>query len=69
LESISKSLVATNGTRDAVWKLARPYQQTGIKFIEKANYKVLVADDMGLGKTIQAILAVRYAPAKTTSNQ
>jgi SNF2 family DNA or RNA helicase len=32
----------------------RPYQVDGVKFIEQANARVLVADEQGLGKTWQA---------------
>jgi SNF2 family DNA or RNA helicase len=31
----------------------RPYQVDGVKFLEEANGRALLADDMGLGKTIQ----------------
>jgi SNF2 family DNA or RNA helicase len=32
-----------------------PYQYKGIKFVENANFRAIIADDMGVGKTIQFI--------------
>src|SRR5206468_7116652 len=32
----------------------RPYQIEGVKFLESANGRALIADEQGLGKTIQA---------------
>lgn len=46
--------------RDSIWNKLFPYQQEGIEFIERSNFRTLLGDDMGLGKTIQAIGALRY---------
>lgn len=42
-------------------KEAYEYQKKGIQFIERTNFRCLVADSMGLGKTIQGLIAVRNA--------
>lgn len=42
-------------------KAAYPYQQDGVRFIEKTGFNCIIADPMGLGKTIQALLAAREA--------
>lgn len=38
------------------------YQTEGIKFIEAANFKCLIADEPGLGKTIQSLGALKIHP-------
>jgi superfamily II DNA or RNA helicase/Zn ribbon nucleic-acid-binding protein len=47
-------------SRDEMWPLFFGYQQKGIEFLERANFKALIADEMALGKTIQALGALRY---------
>lgn len=38
-----------------------PFQQQGIEFAIKNNFKVLIADEQGLGKTVQALGVMHYA--------
>jgi len=33
----------------------RPYQEEGVRFIERLGGRALIADDMGIGKTVQAL--------------
>jgi SWI/SNF-related matrix-associated actin-dependent regulator 1 of chromatin subfamily A len=40
-------------------KRAYEYQEEGIEFIEKSNFRCLIADAMGLGKTVQALIALK----------
>ena len=35
-----------------------PFQNEGVRFIEKSGGRCLVGDEMGLGKTIQALAAM-----------
>lgn len=53
-------LATSTDGRDSIWSKLFPYQQEGIQFIERSNFRALLGDDMGLGKTIQAIGAIRY---------
>ncbi len=39
-----------------------PFQEDGIKLLEKFNGRALLADDMGLGKTIQVITYLKLHP-------
>jgi SNF2 family DNA or RNA helicase len=39
-----------------------PYQVDGIKFVNSANGRCLIADEPGLGKTVQALGALKYHP-------
>ena len=41
------------------------YQNTGVRFVERANGRALIADSMGLGKTLQAIAYAEYKNLKT----
>ena len=52
--------------RDMKWEDFFPYQRDSIKFLESANFKVLIAHEMGLGKTIVAHGALRYNYDKLT---
>ncbi len=66
------NLIGAYRLRDAKWELARPFQQVGVQFIEKAlllhemnkSAGAIVGDEMGLGKTIQAALFMRYNKSK-----
>ena len=40
-----------------------PYQDEGIRFIERFNGRVLLGDDMGLGKTMQALWSLQRNPS------
>jgi len=40
----------------------KPYQIEGVKFLEEANGKAILADEQGLGKTIQALTLLRLHP-------
>lgn len=42
-----------------------PYQRTGIRFVETAGGRALIADQPGLGKTAQAIGYAQYKDLKT----
>lgn len=41
-----------------------PYQKEGREFIEKSNFRCILADDMGLGKCIQALAALERSSFK-----
>jgi SWI/SNF-related matrix-associated actin-dependent regulator of chromatin subfamily A-like protein 1 len=41
--------------------LPYPFQQTGIEFAIKSNFRCLIADEQGLGKTVQALGVLYYA--------
>src|SRR5262245_46966835 len=43
-------------------KRLRPYQIEGVKFLERANGKAILADEQGLGKTIQLTALMRLHP-------
>ena len=57
-KNVKESNVLTE--RDELFEKLYPFQKEGVEFIERANFKALIADDMGLGKTIQALMAIRY---------
>ncbi len=40
-------------------KSLREYQKDGIKFVEEANFRALIADEQGLGKTVQGLGAIK----------
>ncbi len=42
-----------------------PYQQEGVRFIEKKYGRALIADEMGLGKTVQALAWLQLHPEHT----
>lgn len=52
---LTESEVAQN-IPAVLWKLAKPYQKTGLQFIVERDGRAQLADDMGVGKTFQAIL-------------
>lgn len=65
--AFSTSLVEID--KDAAYKFESlngkklyPYQIGGVKFIEDANGRALIADEMALGKTIQALAFMRIHP-------
>jgi SWI/SNF-related matrix-associated actin-dependent regulator of chromatin subfamily A-like protein 1 len=39
-------------------RILHPFQNEGVKFIERSNFRCQISDEMGLGKTIQAIGAI-----------
>ena len=41
-----------------------PYQKDGVKFLERNNFRGLLADDPGLGKTFQFLAPLRLHPKK-----
>ena len=41
-----------------------PFQKDGVKFLERANFRALLADDPGLGKTFQFLTPLRLHPKK-----
>lgn len=60
--SVTEKLILTQipERRDEKWNDFFGYQQKGVEFIEKSNFRCLIADEMGLGKTIEALGAIRY---------
>ena len=40
----------------------RPFQEEGVKFLEKKNGSALIADEMGLGKTVQTLAWLQWHP-------
>jgi SNF2 family DNA or RNA helicase len=52
------SIISSDG------KTVRPYQIEGIKFLEDANAKAILADEQGLGKMVQALGLMKLHPAK-----
>lgn len=42
-----------------------PFQKDGVKFLQRANFRALLADDPGLGKTFQFLAPLRLNPDKT----
>jgi len=41
-----------------------PFQKAGVQFLERANFRGLIADDPGLGKTFQFLAPLRLYPEK-----
>lgn len=58
--TVTEKEIQIPANRDELWLQARPYQQAGVEFLEKSNFRALLADAMGLGKTIQVLLSIRY---------
>ncbi|AIN98693.1 DNA helicase, putative [Leishmania panamensis] len=47
-------------TEDCVYKLLRPFQRDGVRFVLERHGRAMIADDMGLGKTVQAIAVAHH---------
>lgn len=58
LEGSSYDITSSDG------KELRPYQVDGIKFVELANVRALIADEQGLGKTVQGLGLIKLHPTE-----
>lgn len=60
VEAVEDDLLHSLTSSDG--KMLREYQVEGIKFLETANARALIADEQGLGKTVQALGGLKLHP-------